>query len=69
MQWRIDSLKWEKNWENNVEYRSLDHKYKTIYKSKSLLKKHLNLKEIKRSSLMVEMWNWGEKKLRDSFSM
>jgi hypothetical protein len=31
---RMNSLKWEKNWGNNVDYRPLDHKYKTIFKSK-----------------------------------
>jgi hypothetical protein len=31
---RMDSLKWEKNWGNNVDYRSLNHKLKIIFKFK-----------------------------------
>jgi hypothetical protein len=30
----MNFLKWEKNWGNNVDYRPLDYKYKTIFKFK-----------------------------------
>jgi hypothetical protein len=30
----MNSLKWEKNWGNNVKYRPLDHEYKIIFKIK-----------------------------------
>jgi hypothetical protein len=30
----MDSLKWKKNWGNNVDYRSLNHKLKIIFKFK-----------------------------------
>jgi hypothetical protein len=36
----------KKNWENNIDNRALDHN----------IKQCLNLKEIKRNSLMVEIW-------------
>jgi hypothetical protein len=42
----------KKNWGNNVGNRLLDHKYK----------QYLNLKEIEKSWLIVEMWKL--KKLR-----
>jgi hypothetical protein len=52
---RMNSLKWEKNWGNNVNHWIID------------IKQYLNLKEIKRSWLMVEIWKLKKKKLRGFF--
>jgi hypothetical protein len=62
MQWRIDSLKWEKNWENNVEYRSLNHKSKIIFKSKRNWEKLIDGSDVKIKK------NWEKKICDDPFS-
>jgi hypothetical protein len=53
----MDSLKWKKNWGNNVENKLLDHKYKIIFKSKKHLEKLIDSWDMKILKKLREK-NW-----------
>jgi hypothetical protein len=59
-EWILSSVK--KNWGNNVDYRPLDHKYKTILKSKKNWEKLIDGWDVK-----IEE-NWGFFFWEDPFS-